>query len=93
MDTLIADLHDRYLKSLEDKAAAMNEFAHDRNFKEATRIGHQMKGSGASYGFPAVSDLGRRIEEAGTNHQGMTLDALVIELKTLLARLRDQQAV
>jgi len=28
------------------------------------RLGHTMKGAGASYGFPAISDMGRAIEAA-----------------------------
>ncbi|NLF39653.1 response regulator [bacterium] len=35
------------------------------NFAQIDAIGHAMKGTGGGYGFPAISDIGRRLELAG----------------------------
>src|SRR5262249_11679875 len=35
-----------------------------RSFDAIRRVGHNLKGSGASYGFPAISEIGRVLEEA-----------------------------
>jgi signal transduction histidine kinase/HPt (histidine-containing phosphotransfer) domain-containing protein len=60
----LADLAEEYLGNRRADAAALREAARAGDFVGARRRGHNMKGSGAGYGFPRVSELGRRIETA-----------------------------
>jgi signal transduction histidine kinase/HPt (histidine-containing phosphotransfer) domain-containing protein len=60
----LADLAEEYLNNRRADAAALREAVSAGDFAGARRRGHNMKGSGAGYGFPHVSELGKRIERA-----------------------------
>jgi signal transduction histidine kinase/HPt (histidine-containing phosphotransfer) domain-containing protein len=60
----LADLAEEYLTNRRADAAALHEALKAGDFTGAKRRGHNMKGSGAGYGFPRVSELGSRIERA-----------------------------
>ncbi len=60
----LADLAEEYLSNRCGDATALLEAARAKDFAQAKRRGHNMKGSGAGYGFPRVSELGARIERA-----------------------------
>jgi len=60
----LADLAEEYLTNRCADATALGEAARTGDFAGARRRGHNMKGSGAGYGFPHVSELGKRIERA-----------------------------
>jgi two-component system, NarL family, sensor histidine kinase BarA len=79
-----------YLTSLSKKSEELAMALDVRDFATAYRLGHQIKGSGRSYGLPEGSELGCRIEEAGENRRMPTLEAAVIELKELIGRLSKQ---
>lgn len=59
--------------------------------ESSVRVGHNCKGTGTSYGFPGISSIGVRLEEAG--YRGdltgalACIDALQFELEQGLARL------
>ncbi|RPH95759.1 Hpt domain-containing protein [candidate division KSB1 bacterium] len=84
---VVDELKGSYLKSLTGKLAALTEAAAIRNYDSIILHGHQLKGSGKSYGFAEVSSLGAQIEDAGQCRQGFIVDALIIELDKLVRRL------
>lgn len=49
------------------------------NFEEMRQIGHRMKGSGRSYGFAAISEIGKRIEEGARGSDGAAIAACLEE--------------
>jgi CheY-like chemotaxis protein len=51
-----------------------------RDFDHLATFGHNLQGSGSSYGFPGLSELGRRIEAAAAGRDAPSVDALLIEL-------------
>ncbi|MES3038221.1 MAG: Hpt domain-containing protein [Bdellovibrionota bacterium] len=46
------------------------------------KIGHQIKGNGVTFGFPGLSDLGMKMEQAASAHSYEKLQALVSEYET-----------
>jgi signal transduction histidine kinase/HPt (histidine-containing phosphotransfer) domain-containing protein len=60
----LADLAEEYLMNRRADAVALREAVSTGDFAGARRRGHNMKGSGAGYGFPRVSELGAQIERA-----------------------------
>ena len=48
-------------------------------------LGHSMKGSGGGYGFEAITDIGRSLEEAAKDNDSENIGKLVDELSTYLA--------
>jgi len=82
-----------YLKSLGQKTSEFSDAMQRRDFPALTRLGHQLKGSGLSYGYPEVSELGARIEEAGQHRSLLLLDPLRVQYEELVDRLTENQPV
>lgn len=59
-----ADLVPRFMKTRRSELPAMKAAIAARDFERLRKIGYRMRGIGGSYGFDAVSTLGRRIEES-----------------------------
>jgi len=59
--------------------------------ESSVRIGHNLKGTGTSYGFPGISTAGARLEDAGyradVHGAAACIDALVFELEQGQTRL------
>jgi HPt (histidine-containing phosphotransfer) domain-containing protein len=86
------ELRTAYLKSLANKVTELGDAISARNFKTVARLGHQMKGSGCSYGLPEISDLGARIEDAGENRRVSLLEPLLAEFMAFMNQTLTQQA-
>jgi HPt (histidine-containing phosphotransfer) domain-containing protein len=43
------------------------------NYEEMRQIGHRMKGSGRSYGFATITEIGKRIEDGARGSDGAAL--------------------
>ncbi len=55
---------------------------------DAVRVlGHRMKGSGAGYGFDALGDMGRGIEQAAQEKDANSLREQMEDLATYLERV------
>ena len=57
-----------------------------KNFEELGFIGHSLKGSGASYGFSEVTDLGIEIEQYAKHGDAKKLKKLLAGLKKILKK-------
>ena len=53
-----------YLRNCRQSAAAILEALDAGDFETVTILGHNMRGSGAAYGFQAITDLGAALEAA-----------------------------
>jgi len=58
----------------------------DGDFEVIKNIGHNIKGSGAGYGFTEVSELGARLYEAAGKESSDEIDKLVSGLKTFVSK-------
>lgn len=88
VDPEIADMVPLFL---ENRARDLEELrqAMARGDAQALRsIGHTLLGVGGSYGFPAISELGARIESAAIGGGHGELARAVEELADYLARVR-----
>lgn len=81
--SIMEELRRAYLKSLAAKMEELAAAIAGQDHRAAVRIGHQLKGSGKSYGFPDVSDLGATIEEAAANRRFAQLETLLFEMRNL----------
>lgn len=50
------------------------------SFDSFQRIGHQLKGNGATYGYEELGELGRRMEEAGLEKDRSKAEDCLLEL-------------
>lgn len=75
VDPDLEDLIPSFLESRRKEIGIIRECILVSNLEEAQRLGHGMKGAGAGYGFPEISAIGARIEEAAKNN-----DTAILEL-------------
>lgn len=69
-----------------DLEACLDSF--DRHhYAEIEKIGHQLKGNGTTFGYPELSHLGKKLEEAAKLEDGDALGASLEEFSRLIATL------
>ena len=56
-----------YLQNCKQNVIAMSDALDRVDFETVTSLGHQMRGSGGMFGFPAITDIGIAIELAAEN--------------------------
>ncbi len=66
--------------------------AETNDMQTIATLAHNMRGTGASYGFPEISTIGDGIQAAGKRGDGPEVTRLVGELETLLDELEAQYA-
>lgn len=64
IDKDLEDLIPGYLENRRRDIASIEEALRKNDFETIRILGHSMKGSGGGYGFDAITDIGKRIEEA-----------------------------
>ena len=57
------------------------------DFTAITKLGHTMKGVGGGYGFDAITDIGRSIEQAARDNNPQKIKASLSELSDYLGRI------
>ncbi len=74
------DLLMKYTGSLLDKLKSIYEAVKNEDYETASLLGHRLSGSGASYGFPKLSEIGSSIEYSADNKDK---EKLLIHLEDL----------
>jgi PAS domain S-box-containing protein len=84
---IIADMVPGFLTSRRKDVESIRE-ALDRDEMEKIRVlGHNMKGIGSSYGFPPITEIGRKLEEASSAGSKDVIKKLAAELADYLDRV------
>ena len=81
-----------YLEKLNEYLIAMQDALGRSDFAAIQTIGHRMKGSGVSFGFDAVSDIGRALEEAAKEENAARIGEKTLEFSDYLARVEVAQS-
>lgn len=79
-----ASLVGRYLENARRKAAEIAAAIESEDFDAIRSAGHNMKGTGTAYGFPRLTELGARIEQAARQRDGNALRGAASDLMTYL---------
>ena len=87
LDPEIADLLPAYLERRAEDVEALHSALAAHDYKSVRTLGHRMKGSGASYGLPRVSEIGAALEIAGKCGDQCGAEGAVLELARLVASL------
>ncbi len=74
----------RYLDRKQSDLANIEQAIAAGDYEEARRIGHNLAGSGAAYGFVRVSVLGQQIEAAAQQRSSADLLDTVAQLRQFL---------
>lgn len=63
-ESFMASLRQEYLESLDEKIAVVERYEGlDFSLEEISNFFHKLKGSGATYGFNAISEMGETLED------------------------------
>ena len=87
VDPEIADLIPGFLENRRKDAQTMGEALSQGDFETITILGHSMKGAGGSYGFDAITDIGKSLEQAAKDKDTEGIERSLQELSVYLNRL------
>ena len=64
VDPDLEELVPEFIDNMKNEVKRINALITKNDMKEIQRIGHSLKGTGGSYGFNEITDIGIEIEEA-----------------------------
>lgn len=83
-DALVAQMLPDFLNNRVKDLKTIRALMTDGDWTEIRRLGHNMKGSGAAFGLPPVSEFGGRIEMAALEANTEAMDSVLDELQEFL---------
>jgi HPt (histidine-containing phosphotransfer) domain-containing protein len=87
VDADLEELIPGFLENRDEDLVALREALTRSDFEAIRLLGHSLKGVGGGYGFEAVSDLGRQIEDAAKERDAATIGVHTEELAGYLSRV------
>jgi HPt (histidine-containing phosphotransfer) domain-containing protein len=84
----LADLIPVFFKNRHKELETLRAALDGEDFEQLRHIGHRMKGVGNSYGFAAVSEIGKRIEDSARSAQRGPIDACIAEYAEYLSKVQ-----
>jgi HPt (histidine-containing phosphotransfer) domain-containing protein len=88
----IEALAEGYLARRTADVASLRALLERGDFSTIERRGHNMKGSGTTYGFPEISLIGERIEASARSKRREETATAISELETCVQSLHDARA-
>jgi len=77
-----------YLVRRENDVDQLRILLADQKFAEIQFIAHQLKGTGAGYGFPAITEIGRELERAALQKDSENLREFIEHLSNAVKYLK-----
>lgn len=90
MDPEIQEIIPGYVETKKQEASSLDESLSKNDFESLRIFGHSMKGSGAGYGFPRLTEIGAEMEVASKAKDREKLGKNIRDLKLYLERLKLQ---
>jgi HPt (histidine-containing phosphotransfer) domain-containing protein len=82
----VVQLRPVYLTRRREELLHVPEWIASRNYEQIRRVGHNMKGSGGSYGLFELSTLGLQLEEAARSRNDDRIRQLVADMEASIQR-------
>lgn len=89
LDPEIEDLLPVFVAARQNDIASLEHLCSTQNYPVIARIGHTIRGSGGSFGFPAISTLGNLLQQAARAENDAQIVVLVAHLRTHLTAVED----
>ena len=80
IDEDLADLIPGFLENRRSDVEKMNEALAGQDYETIRSLGHSMKGAGGGYGFDAITEIGRSLEEAAEAQNTGTIRTAIGDL-------------
>lgn len=87
VDPEIADLIPGFLENRRKDTETIGKALTHGDFETIQVLGHSMKGAGGSYGFDAITDIGKSLEQAAKDKDAEGIQRWVQELSAYLDRV------
>lgn len=84
VDPDLEAIMDRYMSIRFRELAELEQAIADHDSDTIRMLGHRLKGTGASYGFPRLTELGAAIEIAGKENTPTAAAPLTAEVRDYL---------
>ena len=84
MNQILARLIPEYLQNCKQNVIAMQDALDRADFETVTVLGHNLRGSGGSFGFQAITDIGGALQQAAESADIDASRKLVGELSSFL---------
>ncbi len=84
----LQELAPSYLAARKDELRKLAEFIDASDFDSIRSIAHNLKGTGTSYGFEVLTDLGAVLESSAKQHDWTAVKQQASELVGVLVRSR-----
>jgi HPt (histidine-containing phosphotransfer) domain-containing protein len=84
----LADLIPVFFKNRQKELETLRAAVAAADFEQLRHLGHRMKGVGNSYGFAAVSEIGKRIEDGARSSDRSAIDQCIGEYAEYLAKVQ-----
>ena len=88
LDPAIRALLPNYIRRRESDVETIAQLISQEDFQEVGRLAHNMRGSGAAYGFPQITELGGLIEDAAKKKDLEALHKLATEFGAYVKQMR-----
>ena len=92
VDPELEELIPSYLQNLEKNTANIKAGLKKDDMELCRSLGHNMKGSGGSYGFDFISEMGKQIEDAARTAKNKEIEECLGKLEDYLGRLEVRSA-
>ena len=84
----LSDLIPVFLENRKKELQQLRVAVIQNDFEQLRQIGHRMKGVGVPYGFDRVSEIGKHIQDAGTDQDRQAAENHLAQYSDFLANLR-----
>ena len=94
LDTILLQLRKEYVATLPEKIQTIRHFFNSGDALGCKEVFHKLKGTGATYGIPEISEIGEALEAYVKSHpndlKSAVPDALELLNQVHLHRLQDK---
>jgi len=84
----LADLIPVFFKNRHKELESLRAAVAGGDFEQLRHLGHRMKGVGNSYGFAAISDIGKRIEDGARDSNLAAIEPCIGEYTEYLSTVQ-----
>ena len=80
----LADLRAGYLERRRAELSGLEQAVHDGDFAAIRKAGHNLKGTGAAYGYAEITDIGRSLEAAAKDGDAVAVESLLDQMSSYI---------
>ncbi len=88
-DPDVAGILDGFVEGLADQLTEMRHAFSDERYTDLKRYAHRLKGAGGSYGYPTLTDAGKKLEVAAAAHDREAADRALEEVAGLCRAIKE----